>query len=114
MGEMVAFCGLHCHECGAFIATKEDDDNKRKEVAELWSKEFDADLKAEDINCDGCLSEGPRIFGHCAVCGIRKCGREQGVPNCAHCDEYACEKLEEFFQMVPDSKERLDQIRDTL
>ena len=29
MKEMISFCGLDCHECGAFLATKEDDDQKR-------------------------------------------------------------------------------------
>lgn len=56
MHEMIAFCGLLCNECGAFIATRDDDDEKRAEVAETWSKQFNADIKPQDVNCDGCLS----------------------------------------------------------
>ena len=114
MSEMISFCGLLCNECGALIATKNGDDEKRAEVAELWSKQYKADIKPQDINCDGCMSEGARLFGHCMVCEIRKCGREKGVVNCAYCDEYACEKLEGFFQMVPDAKKRLDEIKSGL
>ena len=111
MNDIVSFCGLLCNECDAFIATENDDDEKRVEVARLWSAQYNAEFKPEDINCDSCLSDGERLFGHCKVCQIRKCGKEKGIVNCAHCDEYACEKLEEFFQMVPDAKKRLDQIR---
>jgi hypothetical protein len=113
MGEMIAICGLPCHECGAFIATRDNDDAKRAEVAAEWSKMYDADLKPESINCGGCTSEGP-LFQHCTVCEIRKCGRARGVLNCAHCDDYACETLEEFFKMVPDCRVRLDAISEAL
>ena len=34
--------------------------------------------------------------------------------NCAHCDDYACAKLEEFFKMAPDCRTQLDGIRDGL
>ena len=108
---MISFCGLLCNECGAFIATRDDDDEKRAEVAEQWSNGYNADIKPEDINCDGCLSGSERLFNHCKVCVIRKCGKEKSIANCAYCDEYACEKLEKIFQMVPDTKKQLDEIR---
>ena len=111
MEKMIAFCGIACHECGAFLATKNDDDEKRSEVAKLWSKQYNADIKPADINCDGCHSEGQNVFGHCKVCEIRKCGKEKNVDNCAHCDEYSCEKLGIILNMVPDAKRRLDEIK---
>ncbi|MFH1943283.1 MAG: DUF3795 domain-containing protein [bacterium] len=112
--EMIAYCGIKCHECGALIATKNNDDVKRKEVSEEWSKQYGANIKPEDINCDGCLSEGGRLIQHCNVCEIRKCGKEKRVLNCAHCNEYACEKLEEFLKMVPDARKTLDAIKSSL
>ncbi len=111
MDEMIAICGITCHECGAFLATKTNDDEKRAEVAQLWSKEFKSDIKPEDINCEGCLSESENLFSHPKVCEIRKCGKEQGVVNCAHCSDYVCEKLEKFLEIVPDAKTRLDEIK---
>ncbi|MGB2806383.1 MAG: DUF3795 domain-containing protein, partial [Sedimentisphaerales bacterium] len=102
------------NECEAFIATSNDDDAKRAEVAELWSKQYDHEFKAEDINCDGCTSGSDRLFSHCKVCEIRKCANEKAVENCAHCDEYACEKLEGLFKMVPDARKNLDAIRNSL
>jgi hypothetical protein len=111
MDEVIAFCGITCHECGALLATRDDNDEKRAEVAQLWSKEFKADIKPEDINCEGCITDGDNLFSHTKICEIRKCGKEKGVVNCAHCSDYICEKLEKFFEMVPDAKKRLDGIR---
>jgi len=114
MGRMIAYCGIICSECPAFRATQKDDDNKRKKVAEMWSKQFNAEFKPEDINCDGCLSESGRLFNYCMICGIRKCGREKGVKNCAYCDDYACETLNKFIGNVPEAKTTLEEIRRTL
>ena len=114
MSQMTSFCGLICSECGAFIATQSDDDAKRAEVAQLWSQQYNCDMKPADINCDGCISDSDRLFGHCSVCEIRKCGKQKGVTNCAHCDDYACERLEEFFKMVPAAREHLDTVRSGL
>lgn len=111
METMIAYCGLICSDCPAFLATVEDDDGKRKEVAELWSKEFGHPLKAEDINCDGCLSRSPRVFGYCMNCEIRKCGQEKDVDNCAYCDDYVCEKLAGFLTQAPQAKKHLEEIR---
>lgn len=107
---MIACCGLDCSNCGAYIATKDNDDNKRTEVASKWSKEYGGDIKPEDINCSGCCPEGPK-FSHCNVCEIRSCCMEKEVANCAGCDMYACDKLENFFKMVPDARTVLDKFR---
>ena len=112
--KMVAFCGITCTECPAFLATQKDDNGERKKVAELWSKQFKVEIKPEDVNCDGCLSESGRLFGHCKVCEIRKCGQEKRVKNCACCDDYACEKLNNFIDQVPDAKTTLEEIRKNL
>jgi len=111
MDEMIAFCGIACQECGAFLATKTNDDEKRAEVAQLWSKEFKTDIKPENINCEGCLSDGENLFNYCKTCESRKCGKEKGVVNCAHCSDYACEKLVKLLKMVPSAKTRLDSIK---
>jgi hypothetical protein len=111
MHEMIAYCGLDCLQCGALIATQTKNDEKRAEVAALWSEEYGGDIQPEDIHCDGCISEGGHLFGHCAVCEIRKCGLAKGVENCAHCGEYPCMKITDFFVMVPDAKIKLDGIR---
>jgi hypothetical protein len=109
--EMLSHCGLLCHTCGAHIATMKDDDAKRAEVAAEWSKAYSADLKPSDINCTGCLSDGPNLFSHTKVCEIRKCAREKSVVNCGYCGDYACETVNGVLKMVPAAKERLDAVK---
>ena len=111
MEKMIAYCGLTCTEYPALLATQQDDDSQRAQVAEMWSKEFELVIKPEDINCDGCLSASARLFAHCRVCEISKCAQQRRVQNCAHCDDYACQRLTRFFATVPGAKATLDQVR---
>ena len=111
MTELIAVCGLHCNECGAYIATRDNDDAKRAETAQQWSELYGAEIKPADVNCSGCTSEGGVHFHYCTVCEIRRCGLDRGVANCAHCEDYACEKLTEFFKMAPECRTSLDRIR---
>ena len=111
MKSMIAYCGINCGECPAYIATQKNDDNERKKVAEMWAKQYNPNIKAEDINCDGCTSNGARQFSWCNECPIRKCGTEKAVGNCAYCPDYSCEKLAEFFKMAPNAKITLEKLR---
>ena len=110
MERIVAYCGIECSKCPAFIAKKENNDELRKKTAEEWSKQFNETITPESINCDGCISTGQHI-SYCNVCEIRKCGLEKKVENCAYCDDYICENLDKWFKNVPDAKNRLDEIR---
>lgn len=70
-----AMCGLDCGKCAAFIATKNNDDKLREKTAQAWTKRYRNDgrnrppIKSEDINCKGCLSNGP-IYIYCRQCKI--------------------------------------------
>ena len=110
MEKMISRCGLVCTECPAYIATQEDDDKKRAEVAGLWSKQFKMDIKPEDVNCVGCLFDGVHS-SYCRMCEIRKCAVDKGHESCGLCTDYACEKLKSVLSMEPSCKERLDKIR---
>ncbi|MCJ7813914.1 MAG: DUF3795 domain-containing protein [Candidatus Atribacteria bacterium] len=114
MDKIIAFCGLSCSGCPAFIATQKDNHKKREKTATAWSKMYKCVIKPEDINCDGCLEESGRLFNYCKVCEIRKCGQEKEVKNCAYCDDYACEKLIKFFDMAPEAKNALAEIKKNL
>jgi hypothetical protein len=110
---VIAYCGVKCGECGAYLATKNNDEVKRSEVAKEWSQKFGAQMQPEVINCMGCTSEGPFFF-YCNMCDIRTCASNKGLENCAHCDDYACETLEAFLKMSPENRKWLDEIRDDL
>jgi hypothetical protein len=111
MKKIISYCGIVCSECAAYIATKNNDDNKKQEIAVQWSKQFGHDMKPEDVNCTGCTPSRGKKLNYCAVCEIRKCGREKKAVNCAYCGEYICDKLDKFFQMAPAMKANLEEIR---
>jgi hypothetical protein len=112
MDKMIAYCGLVCADCPAYIATQADDRAALEQVAAQWREAFNApDITADSIICDGCLGETGRKCGHCAECEIRACAVERGIVNCAHCAEYACDKLKGFFGFAPEAQAVLDEIR---
>lgn len=62
---------LTCSLGGAYLATQENSDEERRKVAEKWSKVLNTEIKSEQINCDGCTSNG-RLFFYCQK---RSCAR---------------------------------------
>jgi hypothetical protein len=113
MNKITAFCGLVCTECQAYIATKEDNDQKRRDTAKAWSTP-DYRLKPADINCDGCTTKNGRVISFVEACTIRKCGMGKGILNCAHCPTYACDQLQKSHQRSPEAKQTLDTIHQEL
>jgi hypothetical protein len=112
MDKMIAYCGLVCTDCPGYVATQADDREALERVAAQWREEFNApNLTVESVICDGCLGTAGRKCGHCAECEIRACALELGVANCAHCPDYACDKLEGFFGFVPEARATLDGVR---
>lgn len=112
MDKIIAYCGLVCSGCPAYVATQADDRAELERVVAQWRQEFNApDMTVESIMCDGCLTDEGRKCGHCSQCEMRACAMGRGLADCAHCDEYACERLQGFFGFVPDARATLDGIR---
>jgi hypothetical protein len=112
MDTIVAYCGLVCTGCPAYVATQANDAQALERVAAEWREAFDApEITADSIICDGCLgSNGGRLSGYCSMCEIRACAVERDVVNCAHCADYACDKLEGFFAHAQEARTTLDEI----
>ena len=119
MENNLSCCGLNCTTCIIHLATQEnDEENKRKmriDIARQIKEHYGQDCKPEDVtNCDGCKAENGRLFSGSNNCKIRQCAKEKGIENCAYCNKYACNKLQEFFVNDPQAKKKLDAIRNTL
>lgn len=110
MGKIIAFCGLICNDCPAYIATKENNQAKKEELAKKWSSD-NYIVAPDDINCDGCTSSCNNVFKFCQECEIRVCGVERSLKNCAYCGDYPCSKLEKPFEINSQNKVLLDEIK---
>ncbi len=107
---MLAYCGLKCSICDAYLATWEDNDDKRKKIAQTWSKMYNHDIKPEQVNCNGCKSDGIKFF-HCDMCEIRECCISNSVDHCAACEHYICDILSKFIKLAPEAGMALEKLR---
>jgi len=112
-GKIIAFCGINCAACPAFVATQADDKEALAKQAAEWSSE-EYPLEAGDLVCDGCLYTDKRVTKFCLDCDVRQCALSKGVENCAHCDAFPCEMLEKPWSMSIDAKTTLEEIRQML
>jgi hypothetical protein len=122
---MIAFRGVTCSDCPAFIATQADDRGALERVLTQWRAYLDAThITLADIVCEGCQTEGGRLNGYRRQCSIRPCAEGRGVPTGAHGEEYACAELgrlltmchrrEGFFGFSRMARTTLDAIRTDL
>jgi len=115
MGEkMIAYCGLVCSECDAYKATQAEDMDALERMAKEASEQLGEEMTIADAMCDGCTATTGRQIGYCHECEIRRCAVQKHIENCAHCEDYACEKIEAFAKPGSEHRKRLDGIYVTL
>jgi hypothetical protein len=108
---LLSYCGLDCAECGAYLATKNNDNELRKKTAAEWSANYGTDIKPESINCVGCTQEGIKVY-HCEnLCKVRKCARQKKLSSCAECADFACDNLKQIFSFSKVAKSNLEKLR---
>lgn len=94
MKNRIAYCGLDCQKCDAYIATVNDDLILKEKTAELWSKLNNANISSDMINCMGCKSDGIKSMYCKYLCEIRKCAKVNDYETCAQCDKLRdCDKI---------------------
>ena len=94
MNTMIAYCGLDCEKCDAYIATKNNDQALREKTAKLWSKLNNVTILPEHINCEGCRTNGVKTYYCDTLCAIRQCAMKKSVSTCGDCAQMEqCEKV---------------------
>jgi len=111
---MVAYCGIVCTDCDAFKATQAEDMKALERTAKETSEQAGVELTAADMMCDGCLATTGRQIGYCHECEIRRCALPRHIETCAHCDSFACDKIEAFSNPGSAHRKTLDNIRSSL
>ena len=94
MNKLISFCGLNCEKCEARIATINNDDQLRSEVAKNWSNLNGVEITKEMINCLGCRMDGVKTPFCDKLCPIRKFALEKHFDTCGNCKNLKlCEKV---------------------
>lgn len=97
MKKMMAYCGLDCEQCDAYLATIHNDQALREKTAQLWAALNNAPILPEHINCTGCRVDGAKTVFCEQMCTIRSCAQEKAVKTCGDCAEMeTCKKLGAF------------------
>lgn len=108
MKNRIAYCGLDCAACDAYLATVRDDPALRERTAKLWSELNHADIRPEDIRCEGCREDGVKTAFCNRLCPIRKCARQRGAATCGGCAELeTCPTVAPILANNPDARQNL-------
>ncbi len=110
----IAYCGLDCDECPAYLATLSRNEYSKEKIAQEWSKIYNAKISSDEIDCTGCKSKEAIHFSHCYEGSIRLCAVARSIDTCAGCAEFSCVDLKELFELIPGAKQNLEEIRNSL
>ena len=109
MKDLIAYCGIDCEKCEARIATINNDDKLRMEVANKWSNLNKVLITKEMINCLGCRADGVKTPFCESMCPIRMCAVQKEICTCGDCLDYLkCDKLK---MVICNNKEALNNLK---
>lgn len=108
MQNNIAYCGLDCEQCDAYIATLHDDQALREKTAKLWAELNHAPILPEHINCQGCRADGAKTVFCEQLCAVRRCALQRGADTCGDCPEMeSCPTVGAIFANAPQAKKNL-------
>lgn len=92
--DFAAPCGLYCGACSIRAAVRGGDTALLELIASGVGKHLGHPVAAKDLVCEGCLSD---VLGApCRQCAIRDCAQSKGVTHCSQCDDFPCQRIEDF------------------
>ena len=110
MRNMIAYCGLDCEKCDAYLATINNDQALRAKTAKLWAELNNAPILPEHINCEGCRVDGIKTVYCDNLCNIRQCALKKCVTTCGNCPDLAkCQIVEVITSNNPDALKNLEE-----
>jgi hypothetical protein len=105
MEEILTRCGYRCDLCLAYRPNVEKNTSNQQALSDGWFAYFGFRIPAENILCDGCLSDPARLIDQ--ACPVRPCVLERGLQHCGQCPEYGCKKLIERLVVYEDIAARI-------
>lgn len=108
MKKMIAYCGLDCEKCDAYLATINDDQDLRERTAKLWAELNNAPILPEHINWQGCRVDGMKTVFCDSICSIRQCALKKSVATCGECpDLESCSTVGAILENNPSALKNL-------
>ena len=108
MNKMIAYCGLDCEKCDAYLATIRDVQALREKTAKAWAELNQAPILPEHINCLGCRADGVKTVFCDSLCQIRQCALNKGVETCGGCPEMErCGTVGQIHAGAPEARDNL-------
>ena len=108
MKKIIAYCGLNCELCDAYLATINDDQELREKTAKSWAELNKAPILPEHINCQGCRTEGVKTVFCYSLCQIRQCALKKGIETCGDCGELGkCPTVDTILANNPEALKNL-------
>lgn len=109
MKKLIAYCGLDCEKCDAYLATVHNNQALREKTAQLWSKLNRVTILPEDIHCEGCRANGVKTVFCDKLCDIRQCALKKGVNTCGDCVELpTCPAVGKIIKNNPTALKNLE------
>ena len=105
MEPILTRCGYRCDLCLAYRPNIAKNPLSQQKLSDGWFKYFGFRIQPENIQCDGCMADHARLIDQ--GCPVRPCVLEKGLDNCAACDEFICDKLEERIVVYEEVKQRV-------
>ena len=101
--ELIAYCGLFCGACSFKVAYDENDRIHIENMPEKYDKFRNMPLEF----CPGC-----RLENQCGNCDIKDCAEKKDVKYCSQCDEFPCQKLDDFNKDgIPHHSESIENLQ---
>lgn len=85
MNKKIAYCGLNCQTCDAYLATIQNDQKLKEATAKKWARLNQDPILPEHIHCEDCRMPGAKTIFCETMCEIRKCAIKKEVSTCGHC-----------------------------
>lgn len=108
MRDLIAYCGLDCEKCDAYLATIHNDQALREKTAKLWAELNHAPILPKHINCEGCRVSGRKTVYCDHLCPIRQCAMKKGLTTCGNCPDFEeCQMVGQIITNNPSARENL-------
>ncbi|MCU0485303.1 MAG: DUF3795 domain-containing protein [Anaerolineales bacterium] len=91
MAPILSRCGYRCDLCLAYVPNLAQNPANAQLLSDGWYQYFGFRVLPEDIYCDGCRAENPKLIDK--DCPVRPCVIAWGFDTCAECSGYICDKL---------------------